>query len=64
MTATIDQSDVLTRDQIAPEDTWDLTTIFASDDDWNAGAGAIVKRPVAVYVERVYEDGDFTGLGI
>ena len=30
----------------------------------DAGAGAIVKRPVAVYVERVYESGDFTGLGI
>src|SRR5690606_15198559 len=41
MTATIDQPDVLTRDQIAPEDTWDLTTIFASDDEWNAAAGEI-----------------------
>ncbi len=30
----------------------------------DAGAGAIVKRPVAVYVERVYESGDFAGLGI
>lgn len=41
MTATIDQPDILTRDQIALEDTWDLTTIFASDDDWTAGTGEI-----------------------
>jgi hypothetical protein len=27
-------------------------------------AKAIVKKPVAVYVEKVYEEGDFAGLGI
>jgi len=30
----------------------------------DVGAGAIVKRPVAVYVERVYDSGDFAALGI
>ncbi len=30
----------------------------------DATAGALVKRPVAVYVERVYDSSDFTGLGI
>ena len=27
-------------------------------------AKAIVKKPVAVYIEKVYEEGDFVGLGI
>ncbi|MBN2581477.1 MAG: hypothetical protein JXL80_00305 [Planctomycetes bacterium] len=27
-------------------------------------AKALVKKPVAVYIEKVYEDGDFSGLGI
>lgn len=26
--------------------------------------GAIVKKPMAVHIEKVYEEGDFTGLGI
>ena len=26
--------------------------------------GAIVKKPVVVYIEKVYEEGDFAGLGI
>ena len=30
----------------------------------DAPAKAIVKEPVAVYVEKVYEEGDFAGLGI
>ena len=28
------------------------------------GAQAIVKKPVAVYIERVYEEGGFGSLGI
>ena len=27
-------------------------------------AKAIVKKPVAVYIDKVYEEGDFAGLGI
>jgi len=30
----------------------------------DAAAKAIVKKPVAVYIEKVYEEGDFSGLGI
>ena len=33
-------------------------------DSEDAGANAIVKKPVAVYVEKVYEEGNFAGLGI
>ncbi|HUS46691.1 MAG TPA: hypothetical protein VM098_01120 [Phycisphaerae bacterium] len=29
-----------------------------------AAAKAIVKKPVAAYVEKVYEEGDFSQLGI
>jgi len=34
-------TDVLTRDQLSLEDTWDLTTIYATDDDWEAEYGTI-----------------------
>ena len=27
-------------------------------------ATAIVKKPAAAYIEKVYEEGDFSGLGI
>ncbi len=30
----------------------------------DAVAKAIIKKPVAVYVEKVYEEGDFSTLGI
>ena len=30
----------------------------------DAAAKAIVKRPAAAYIEKVYEEGDFAGLGI
>jgi len=33
-------------------------------DEVDAVAQALVKRPVAVYVEQVYPSGDFSGLGI
>ena len=38
--------------------------LFRYADAEDATAKAIVKVPVAVYVEKVYEDGDFSGLGI
>ena len=35
------------------------------DEDGSLGeGGAIVKKPVAVYIEKVYEEGDFASLGI
>jgi len=30
----------------------------------DAAAKTIVKKPVAVYIEKVYEEGDFSELGI
>ncbi len=33
-------------------------------DDVDAAAKVRIRKPVAVYVERVYESGDFSGLGI
>ena len=37
-----------------------------TSDDLTAGssAKAIVKRPLAVCIEKVYEEGNFAGLGI
>jgi hypothetical protein len=35
---------------------------YAEEED--SAAGAIVKRPIAVYVEQVYEPGDFSLLGL
>lgn len=40
MTATT-LPDVLTRDQLAIQDTWDLTTIFATDDEWEDEYGTV-----------------------
>lgn len=34
-------NEIPTRDQIAIEDTWDLTTMYASDEDWQTAAEAI-----------------------
>jgi len=42
---------------------WEYMWVRYADTE-DAGAKAIVKKPVAVYVEKVYEDGDFSLLGI
>ncbi len=42
---------------------WEYMWVRYADAE-DAVAKAIVKKPVAVYVEKVYEDGDFSGLGI
>jgi len=42
---------------------WEYMWVRYADQE-DAGAKAIVKKPVAVYVEKVYEDGDFSLLGI
>ena len=34
------------------------------EDAEDAAANALVKKPTAAYVEKVYEEGDFAGLGI
>lgn len=38
---------------------WEYVWVRFEDKE---GAGALVKQPVAVYVEEVYEEGDVTGL--
>ena len=42
---------------------WDYLWVRYQDAE-DSTAKALVKRPVAAYVERVYYDGDFSGLGI
>ncbi len=42
---------------------WDHLWVRYQDAE-DSTAKALVKRPVAAYVERVYYDGDFSGLGI
>jgi len=42
---------------------WEYMWVRYADAE-DAAAKAIVKKPVAVYVEKVYEEGDFSTLGI
>jgi len=42
---------------------WEYLWVRYADQE-DTGSHAIVKRPVAAYVERVYDDGGFTALGI
>jgi len=42
---------------------WEYMWVRYADAE-DAAANAIVKKPVAVYLEKVYEDGGFAGLGI
>lgn len=42
---------------------WEYLWVRYADDE-DTAAKTLVKKPVAAYVERVYEDGDFAGLGI
>ncbi len=42
---------------------WEYLWVRYADAE-DTGSGAIVKRPIAVYVERVYKDGAFGALGI
>ena len=42
---------------------WEYMWVRYADAE-DAAAKAIVKKPVAVYIEKVYEEGSFAGLGI
>ena len=42
---------------------WEYLWVRYADDE-DANAKVLVKKPIAAYVERVYENGDFSGLGI
>ncbi|MDQ3656129.1 MAG: oligoendopeptidase F, partial [Chloroflexota bacterium] len=52
MTATIELPDILTRDQLALEDTWDLATIFPSDEAWTTAAGEVAALLAAATAHR------------
>lgn len=42
---------------------WEYMWVRYADSE-DAAARTIVKKPVAVYIERVYEEGNFAALGI
>ena len=42
---------------------WEYLWVRYADEE-DAGAKVVIKRPIGVYVERVYEYADFAGLGI
>jgi len=42
---------------------WEYMWVRYADAE-DAAAKALVKKPIAVYIEKVYPDGDFSGLGI
>ncbi len=42
---------------------WEYLWVRYADAE-DANAKALIKKPVAVYVEKVYEEGDFGALGI
>jgi hypothetical protein len=42
---------------------WEYLWVRYADDE-DANAKVLIKKPIAAYVEKVYEDGDFSGLGI
>lgn len=44
-------------------DGWDLLWVFSVDTD-EPGVGKPLRKPHAVYVERVYDRGDFSALGL
>jgi len=48
---------------VASKKGWEyLWARYADEED--AGSSTLVKRPIAAYVEKVYENGDFSALGI
>jgi len=60
--AEVTQSDVMTRDQVAPEDTWDLTTIYADEAGWVADADRVVAQLDAVNAYRGHLGDSAVGL--
>ena len=51
-------------DAVANGDASPFGDLVRYADAEDATAKAIVKRPVAAYVEKVYEEGNFAALGI
>lgn len=48
---------------VAAKEGWHYLWVRFADDEDNA-AHTLIKKPIAAYVEQVYEYGDFSGLGI
>jgi len=48
---------------VASKKGWEYLWVRYADTE-DAGSNTLVKQPVAVYVEKVYEEGDFSALGI
>lgn len=62
MVAQVEQSDVLTRDQIAVEDTWNLATIYPAENDWDADAERLPDLVAVVTAKRGHLGESATGL--
>ena len=52
MVAQVEQPDVLTRDQVAVEDTWDLTAIYADEENWESDAAGLAEQLAAATAHR------------
>ncbi len=52
MVAQVEQPDVLTRDQVAVEDTWDLSPIYPDDAAWDADAVRLGEQIAAAVAHR------------
>jgi len=48
---------------VASKKGWEYMWVRYADAE-DAAAKAIVKKPIAVYIEKVYEEGNFPALGI
>ena len=48
---------------VASKKGWEYLWVRYADEE-DAGSSTLVKRPIAAYVEKVYENGDFSALGI
>ncbi|MDQ3043982.1 MAG: oligoendopeptidase F [Chloroflexota bacterium] len=46
------QAEVMTRDQVALEETWDLTTLYATDDAWEADMAVLPALQAAAVAHR------------
>jgi hypothetical protein len=48
---------------VASKKGWEYLWVRYADEE-DAGSNTLVKKPIAAYVERVYEEGNFAALGI
>ncbi|HEU5433339.1 MAG TPA: hypothetical protein VFU81_16865, partial [Thermomicrobiales bacterium] len=60
--ATTTADDVLTRDRVALEDTWNLATIYADEAAWDADAAAVPALVAAAAAHRGHLGDSAAGL--